>query len=83
MNGVVDIPFLARVVGFEPTSKVLETRMLPLHHTHVLGKGRMVRWTIPFIIGFTSGSSNSDDINFPPLPGISCQHSPINLYFLY
>lgn len=26
---------LARVLGFEPRSKVLETRMLPLHHTRV------------------------------------------------
>ena len=39
----------------------------------------MVQWTISFITGITSGSSNSDDINFPPLPGISYHHSPINL----
>ena len=39
----------------------------------------MVQWTISFIIGITYGSSNSDDINFPPLPGISYHHSPINL----
>lgn len=26
----------ARVLGFEPRSKVLETRMLPLHHTRLL-----------------------------------------------
>lgn len=25
----------ARAVGFEPTSRVLETRMLPLHHARV------------------------------------------------
>ena len=31
-------PTLARVVGFEPTSKLLESRMLPLHHTHVYFK---------------------------------------------
>ena len=28
--------FLARELGFEPRSKVLETRMLPLHHSRVL-----------------------------------------------
>ena len=39
----------------------------------------MVQWTISFTIGITGGSLNSDDINFPPLPGISYQHSPINL----
>jgi hypothetical protein len=39
----------------------------------------MVQWTISFTIGITYGSSNSDNINFPPLPGISYHHSPINL----
>ena len=27
--------YSARVLGFEPRSKVLETRMLPLHHTRI------------------------------------------------
>lgn len=27
--------YSARVLGFEPRSKVLETRMLPLHHTRM------------------------------------------------
>ena len=39
----------------------------------------MVQWTISFITGVTYGSSNSDDINFPPLPGISYHPSPVNL----
>jgi hypothetical protein len=29
------IKILARALGFEPRSKVLETRMLPLHHARV------------------------------------------------
>ena len=39
----------------------------------------MVQWTSVFTIGVTNDSSNSDDINFPPLSGISYHHSPINL----
>ncbi len=31
MNNIKFI-FIARALGFEPRSKVLETRMLPLHH---------------------------------------------------
>ena len=27
--------YLARALGFEPRSKVLETRMLPLHHARI------------------------------------------------
>jgi hypothetical protein len=29
------IPEFARALGFEPRSKVLETRMLPLHHARI------------------------------------------------
>jgi hypothetical protein len=29
------IDLLARALGFEPRSKVLETRMLPLHHARI------------------------------------------------
>ena len=30
--------FSARALGFEPRSKVLETRMLPLHHARIKAK---------------------------------------------
>ncbi len=47
---------LARALGFEPRSKVLETRMLPLHHARILlntvprnlrGHARMLLNTVP------------------------------------
>jgi pyrroloquinoline quinone (PQQ) biosynthesis protein C len=34
--------FLARALGFEPRSKVLETRMLPLHHARIKAKSYFV-----------------------------------------
>ncbi len=37
---------LARELGFEPRSKVLETRMLPLHHSRVLLNTQLKRGAI-------------------------------------
>ena len=68
--------------GFEPPmSKTddLQSSEQPLLNTPKIGKQKMVQWTSVFIIGVTNRSSNSDDINFPPLRGISYHHSPINL----
>ena len=44
VNKFADLPiglfanYSARALGFEPRSKVLETRMLPLHHARIKAK---------------------------------------------
>ena len=42
--------FLAGAVGFEPTTKVLETHVLPLHHApkHL----HSIAWRLPFVNAF-------------------------------
>jgi hypothetical protein len=44
----------ARAVGFEPTSRVLETRMLPLHHARV-SKRTQNKKSKGFLLTFTIG----------------------------
>ena len=71
----------ARVVGFEPTTAVLETVMIPFHYTHIFKERR--RWSSgqlllqSALLRFTP--PNSDNNDRCKLSCHSYYHSPINL----
>ncbi len=70
---------LVDTLGIEPIHSDCKSGGLPLT-SGPFRKGEDGRVDIPFYDWHYFSSFNSDDIKFPPLPGISYHHSPINLF---